>query len=235
MVNILLDGSLITIHPNTINNVYERNNNFGKAIMNINSYSTTLQMKKIVLSLVVLTFLCLNIQAQNKHKALLIIDIQDFYFPGGKSPLANPEKAADNAALLLKKFRKENFLVVHVRHNSESGGKINERVKPLADEKVVSKDEVNCFIKNDLTDYLKSYGIDTLVICGMQTHMCVEAATRAASDIGFKCVLIHDACATKDLKYGEKTIKAEDVHLSTLNTLKNYAQIKGTDEFLKNK
>jgi nicotinamidase-related amidase len=192
-------------------------------------------MKKIVLFLVVLAFICINVQAQIKNKALLIIDIQDFYFPGGKSALANPEKAADNAALLLAKFRKENFLIVHVRHNSESGGEINELVKPLDNEKVVSKDEVNCFIKNDLTDYLKFHGIDTLVICGMQTHMCVEAATRAASDLGFKCLLIHDACATKDLKYGEKTIKAEDVHLSTLSTLKSYALIVSTDEFLKKK
>lgn len=203
--------------------------------MNLNSYSITLQMKKIVLFLVVLAFICINVQAQIKNKALLIIDIQDFYFPGGKSALANPEKAADNAALLLAKFRKENFLIVHVRHNSESGGEINELVKPLDNEKVVSKDEVNCFIKNDLTDYLKFHGIDTLVICGMQTHMCVEAATRAASDLGFKCLLIHDACATKDLKYGEKTIKAEDVHLSTLSTLKSYALIVSTDEFLKKK
>jgi nicotinamidase-related amidase len=62
--------------------------------------------------------------------------------------------------------------------------------------------------------------------------MCVEAATRAASDYGFKCILIHDACATKDLKFGEKTIKAEDVHYSTLITLKNYAEVISTDEYL---
>jgi nicotinamidase-related amidase len=192
-------------------------------------------MKKAVLYLFVLTFLSFCVQAQIKNKALLIIDIQDFYFPGGKSALVNPEKAADNAALLLAKFRKDNLLVVHVRHNSESGGNINDRVKPLPEEKVVSKDEVNCFIKNDLTDYLKLHRIDTLVICGMQTHMCVEAATRAASDLGFKCILIHDACATKDLKFGDKTISAENVHYSTLSTLKNYAKIESTEEYLKKK
>ena len=192
-------------------------------------------MKKAVLSLVVLTFLSFCVQAETKNKALLIIDIQDFYFPGGKSALVNPEKAADNAALLLAKFRKDKLLVVHVRHNSESGGNINDRVKPLPEEKVVSKDEVNCFIKNDLTDYLKLHRIDTLVICGMQTHMCVEAATRAASDLGFKCILIHDACATKDLKFGDKIISAENVHYSTLSTLKNYAQIESTEEYLKKK
>ena len=189
-------------------------------------------MKRSILSIVILAFVILNISAQTGWKALLIIDIQDFYFPGGRSALVEPEKAAANAALLLERFRKEKLLVVHVRHNSEPGGKINDIVKPLADEKVVSKDAVNCFVGTDLLDFLKIKKIDTLVICGMQTHMCVEAATRAASDYGFKCILIHDACATKDLKFGEKTIKAEDVHFSTLSTLKNYSLVESTGEYL---
>ena len=46
----------------------------------------------------------------------------------------------------------------------------------------------------------------------MQTHMCLEAATRAASDYGFNCTVIEDACATRDLNYGNTTIKAKDVH-----------------------
>jgi nicotinamidase-related amidase len=190
-------------------------------------------MKKAILSIAILTIIIFNISAQAGNKALLIIDIQDFYFPGGKSALIEPEKAAANAALLLDNFRKEKLLVIHVRHNSEPGGKINDLVKPLPSEKIISKNAVNCFIKTDLLDFLKTNKIDTLVICGMQTHMCVEAAARAASDYGFKCILIHDACATKDLKFGEKTIRAEDVHNSTLSTLKNYAEVISTEEFLK--
>jgi nicotinamidase-related amidase len=190
-------------------------------------------MKKKILSLVSIILICFNLSAQKNTKALLIIDIQDFYFPGGVSALVEPEPAAKNAALLLDKFRKENRLVIHVRHNSESGGKINNLVKPLATEKIISKDEVNCFLKTDLLNYLNVNKIDTLVICGMQTHMCVEAATRAASDLGYKCILIHDACATKDLKFGDKIIKAAEVHYSTLSTLKNYAVIESTADYLK--
>ncbi|HEX7493225.1 MAG TPA: cysteine hydrolase family protein [Bacteroidales bacterium] len=189
-------------------------------------------MKKLILSIAVLIITILSVSSQVSRKALLIIDIQDFYFPGGKSALVEPEKAAANAALLLDNFRKEKLTVIHVRHISEPGGKINDLVKPLPDEKVVSKNAVNCFVGTDLLDFLKTNKIDTLVICGMQTHMCVEAATRAASDYGFKCILIHDACATKDLKFGEKTIKAEDVHYSTLSTLKNYAEVISTAEYL---
>jgi len=190
-------------------------------------------MKKVILSILILTLILIKISAQTGKTALLIIDIQDFYFPGGMSALAEPEKAAANAALLLNKFRQESMLVIHVRHNSESGGKINDIVRPLPSEKIFSKDAVNCFVGTDLLNYLKTSKTDTLVICGMQTHMCVEAATRAASDYGFKCILIHDACATKDLRFGEKTIKAEDVHYSTLSTLRNYAIINSTAEYLK--
>jgi nicotinamidase-related amidase len=197
------------------------------------SFFNTNFMKKLLLSIVILTLTILSISAQSGHKALLIIDIQDFYFPGGKSALVEPEKAAANAALLLADFRSRKLLVIHVRHNAEPGGKINDIVKPLMAEKIVSKDEVNCFLRTDLLDYLKTNKIDTLVICGMQTHMCVEAATRAASDYGFKCILVHDACATKDLKFGDKIIKAEDVHYSTLSTLKNYSTVESTKEYLK--
>jgi nicotinamidase-related amidase len=188
-------------------------------------------MKKIILSIVVLTLSIITLSAQVGKKALLIIDIQDFYFPGGKSALVEPEKAAANAALLLQDFRNRNMLVIHVRHNAEPGGRINDIVKPLPSEKIVSKDEVNCFKGTDLLAYLKANKIDSLVICGMQTHMCVEAATRAASDYGFKCTLVHDACATKDLRFGDKIVKAEDVHYSTLSTLTNYAKIISTKEY----
>jgi nicotinamidase-related amidase len=190
-------------------------------------------VKKTILSIAVFISIMLNISAQTSHKALLIIDIQDFYFPGGKSALVEPEKAAANAALLLTDFRKKNMKVIHVRHNSEPGGKINDIVKPLPSEKIISKDAVNSFLGTDLLEFLKANKTDTLVICGMQTHMCVEAATRAASDYGFKCILIHDACATKDLKFGDYTIKAADVHYSTLSTLKSYAVVQSSAEYLK--
>jgi nicotinamidase-related amidase len=190
-------------------------------------------MKRIcVLLSLLITFLTSGIM-KGQGSVLLIIDIQDFYFPGGKSALVEPEKAAKNAALLLGYFRNKNLPVVHVRHNSEPGGKINDLVSPKPGEKVFSKDQVNCFVGTGLNEYLKSIKADTLVICGMQTHMCVEAAVRAATDLGYKCILIHDACATKDLKFGDYTIKAADVHYSTLATLKSYGRVISTSDYLK--
>ncbi len=170
--------------------------------------------------------------AQRNSKALLVIDIQDFYFPGGKMALSEPEKAAGNAALLLGWFREKNLPVIHIRHNSEPGGKINEIVKPLETEKIITKNEINSFKSTGLNDYLKKLSVDTLVICGMQTHMCVEAAVRAGADLDYKVILVHDACTTRDLIWENKIVKAQDVHLSTLVTLKNYAVLKSTSEYL---
>lgn len=189
-------------------------------------------MKKLFLLLAILSTFIMNAQINNSKTALLIIDIQDFYFPGGKAELVSPEMASKNAKLLLDDFRKKNQTVIHVRHNFEPGGKIHKDVTPLKNEKVISKDEVNSFKGTDLLSYLKENQIDTLVIAGMQTHMCVEAAVRAGHDYDFNIILVHDACATKDLKFMEKIVKAEDVQHATLSTLKSYAKIIDTKSFL---
>jgi nicotinamidase-related amidase len=165
---------------------------------------------------------------------LLIIDVQEFYFTGGALPLVAPEAASANCGKLLDKFRAENRRVVHVGHNASKGASFHANVSPREGEKVIMKDEVNAFAGTNLLDYLRESGVKRLVVCGMQTHMCVEAAVRAAHDFDFECVLVRDACATRDLKYGEETITAADVHNSTLATLGGaYAKVVDTETFLK--
>ncbi|MGE0089463.1 MAG: cysteine hydrolase family protein [Bacteroidales bacterium] len=198
-------------------------------------------MKKLrfVIIFVITLITCMSAFSQNykstiNNKALLIIDIQMFYFHGGSVPLVEPEKAAQNAAQVLNYARNNNILVIHIKHNSNSGSEIHQLVSPIVGEKVISKDEANAFNGTDLLDYLKERNIEELIITGMQTHMCVEAATRAAYDFGFTCTVIEDACATRDLKFKDKIIKAEDVHYSTLSALnRTYAKILTTEEFIK--
>jgi isochorismate hydrolase len=95
--------------------------------------------------------------------ALLIIDIQKFYFPGGSVPLENPEAAAENAALLLDHFRKRGNLVVHIGHVSKTGADFYPLVEPLPGEKVIMKKEVNAFLNTDLDDLLRKNNIKNLV------------------------------------------------------------------------
>lgn len=171
--------------------------------------------------------------APDPKTALLVIDVQEFYFPGGAVPLEGPEAAAANCGRLLKRFRDERGLVVHVGHRASTGTAFHSDVTPREGEKVLLKSEVSAFNGTGLLEYLRENGVTRLVICGMQTHMCVEAAVRAAHDLGFDCVLVRDACATRALKYGGRTIAAADVHDATLSTLeRTYATVVDTEGFL---
>lgn len=151
--------------------------------------------------------------------ALLIVDIQNFYFPGDGPGLVNVEQASLTAKEILQIFRDKKQLVVHVRHKSSKGSEIHKNVEPISNEKIITKEEVNSFLGTDLLEYLRGNHINRLVIIGMQTQMCLEAAVRAAHDYGFECVVVQEACATRDLKFGGKVVKAEDVQTSTFATI----------------
>ena len=168
-------------------------------------------------------------------RALLIIDIQQFYFVDGSSQLVNPEQASEQAALLLNAFRGSGELVVHIRHASSKDSAIHDNVLPKGNEKVIKKNNVNAYKDTDLLEYLQQNNIEEVVVCGMMTHMCVEAASRASADFDFSVVVIDDACATRDLKHGDKVVKASDVHTSTLATIdRYYGKVMTVDEFLSN-
>lgn len=174
-----------------------------------------------------------NAPAPAPLTALVVIDIQDFYFPGGALPLAAPEAASGNAAKLLAQARSAGKAVVHVGHNAKAGRGFHADVTPKEGEVVLMKDEVNAFLKTNLQTILNSAGFKRLVICGMQTHMCVEAAARAAHDLGYEVLVVGDACATRDLKYGDTTVPAAQVHAATLATLDGtYAKVVSVDDAL---
>ncbi len=195
-------------------------------------------LKLTILLFLLCTSLTFNTSAQsfedNIQTALLIVDIQEFYFPGEGPGLVNAEQAGQQAGIVLNTFRDQKLNVVHVRHQAKKGFDFHHTVLPVEGEKVITKTEVNSFYNTDLLQHLKNQYITRLIIIGMQTHMCLEAAVRAAHDYGFECVVIADACATRDLKFGERLVKAEDVHASTLATLAiaNYAKVIELQQFL---
>ena len=185
----------------------------------------------------ILLFLCFFMgmilvqgQADEPKTTLVLIDIQAFYFDTTRAPLLGREEASLQAGKILEHFRKTGQEVVHIKH--KGGGEIHEYVRPLPDETVFVKEHVSCFRETPLLEHLQAAGIKRLVIVGMMTHMCVEAATRASDDFGFETILIHDACATRDLTFEDEIIAAKEVHLSTLSTLKAYATVMSTSEYL---
>jgi nicotinamidase-related amidase len=177
-------------------------------------------------------------------RALVLIDIQNDYFPGGKWTLSGIESAADNAARVLAAARAAGDLVVHVRHEfptadapffapGSSGAQIHPKVKSREGEPVVLKHHVNSFRETDLKAILDRHGVEEVVICGAMSHMCVDAGTRAASDLGYRCVVVHDACATRDQEFEGAVVPAAQVHAAFMSALKfGYAKAVSTEEYL---
>ena len=177
-------------------------------------------------------------------KALLVIDIQNDYFQGGNCELEKSNEAAQNARKLIDKFRSRGSHVIYVQHLSLKPGakylvpetfgvEIHESVYPNQGEIVFQKNYPNSFRNTQLLEYLSERQLRQLYICGMMTHMCVESTTRAAFDYGFDCTVAHDACATKALTFGDRTISAESVHWSILAALNGmFAKVQSTDEIL---
>jgi nicotinamidase-related amidase len=175
---------------------------------------------------------------------LILVDLQNDYFPGGKMELVGIVEAAANAQILLNVFRKTESPVIHIRHISARpgatfflpethGAEINQMVSPQEDEIVVVKNFPNSFRGTSLLEILKKEKTDNLVICGAMSHMCIDATTRAAFDLGFNCLVAEDACATKDLIFKSKIIKASDVHASFMAALSvPYAKVISTKEII---
>jgi nicotinamidase-related amidase len=106
-------------------------------------------------------------------------------------------------------------------------------VRPRPGEPVIGKREANAFRDTELLATLRRLGATRLVIAGMQTHMCVEAATRAAADLGFEVTVAHDACATRPLAFGGVEVPAAQVHAAALAAMSGaYAKVTSTDDWL---
>jgi nicotinamidase-related amidase len=162
-----------------------------------------------------------------RDTALIVIDIQGFYFENGSLPLTGSVEAARQARRAIDAARSRRVPVIHVRHvpasvkivdgePADAQYRIRPEVAPAPGEKVISKHYANSFRGTDLLDHLRANAVKRLVIVGMQTHMCVEAASRAATDLGFDVVVVHDACATRPLEFGGRTVPADMVHAGAL-------------------
>ena len=174
--------------------------------------------------------------------ALLVIDIQNDYFPGGAMELEGADAAGGKAAIALKRFREKKMPVIHVRHLSvrpgstfflpgTQGAEIHAAVQPAAGEAVIEKNFPNSFRNTDLQAKLEGLGVKNLVVAGMMTHMCVDASVRHAADLGYKITLLGDACATRAQSYGGEKVPARQVHAAFLAALNGfYAKVLQTHE-----
>ena len=169
--------------------------------------------------------------------ALILVDIQKDYFPGGRMELVGMKEASENAREMLRFFREKKWPIFHIQHIAVKDGAtfflpnsqgidIHENVTPVSNEPVIQKHHPNSFLNTKLHEELLKAGIESVVICGAMSHMCIDATTRAAADLGFQCTVVHDACATKDLTFGGKAVPADMVHGAFMAALQSvYAKV----------
>lgn len=78
----------------------------------------------------------------------------------------------------------------------EKGHDIIPELYPVAGEPIVDKPGKGSFYGTDLEVILKANRIETLLVCGVTTEVCVHTTVREANDRGFHCVVVGDACAS---------------------------------------
>jgi nicotinamidase-related amidase len=176
------------------------------------------------------------------NRAVLVVDLQNEYWPSGNFSLHEIEAAAANAARVMNDARAKGDLVVNIRHEmpggpifvpGSAGAEINDAVRPATGEPVITKNFPNSFRDTGLNDLLKKAGVQEVVVIGAMSHMCVDATVRAANDLGYKTTTIHDACATRDLDLGGITTPAPQVHAALMAALAfGYGEVISTDALL---
>lgn len=176
-------------------------------------------------------------------QALIIIDVQNDYFPGGNFELKNTTNTVNNIKKVLNYFRNNSYPVIHIQHiapenapffaKGSNGTEIYSEVSPIDKEYIVQKNYPNSFFKTELKNILDKENINDIVVCGMMSHMCVDSTAKGGFELGFNCTIIEDCCTTRDLEHNNMVITWDNVHNSFMSALSRFGKVIKTEDFLK--
>jgi nicotinamidase-related amidase len=176
-------------------------------------------------------------------KGLLVIDVQNDYFAGGKMELADPQKALEQILRIEQYFLENDLPVIYIQHIKETsnadffkrgthGACLHPALHTNASSIIIEKHYPNSFFETNLQKQLKLLPVNQLVITGMMTHMCVDSTTSACAELGYQPIVLADATATKALTYNDSNAAAQQVQISFLAALENFSQVMTTNEYL---
>ncbi|WP_353662802.1 cysteine hydrolase family protein [Hydrogenimonas sp. SS33] len=165
----------------------------------------------------------------NEIDAMLIIDMQNDYYPGGRCELEGILPAHTNTLRLIRRAEEEGVERIYVRHiaggdapffaRGSEGSELHGELPVQKEDRIVVKAYPNSFRGTGLDAYLKERGHNRILVCGAMTHMCIDTTVRAGYDLGYVITLAHDACATKEMHFGGESIPAQTVHRSFVAAL----------------
>ena len=175
--------------------------------------------------------------------ALLPIDVQQAFDDPSWGRRNNPDMEAHGLALLAA-WRRAGRRVFNVKHNSTEpgsslrpgapGNAFKPGFAPAPGEALVEKTVNAAFIGTSLEDDLRAAGVDQIVVFGITTDMCVSTTARVGANLGFKVLVVGDACATFDQRTPDgDLLTAEALQLAHLTTLNSeFARVVKTDEVI---
>lgn len=145
-------------------------------------------------------------------KALLLIDLQNDYFPGGKFPLWNTDAVLQNIVRAIEKANAQGIPVIHIQHIANSklgiapffnegtpGAEIHPRILTAApNAPIVVKEFADSFERTTLEDKLARLGVDELLVCGMMTQNCVTHTAISKAAEKYNVTILPDCCTTVD-------------------------------------
>jgi nicotinamidase-related amidase len=143
-------------------------------------------------------------------KALLVIDVQNDYFPGGAFPLWNTDATLDHVVGAIEGATALRAAVIHIQHLADPargpapffnrgtpGAEIHPRVRAAApNAPVVIKAFADSFVDTNLAAVLHDLGATELLVCGMMTQNCVTHTAISRSAERYGVTILGDACTT---------------------------------------
>ncbi|QDO86086.1 isochorismatase family protein [Shewanella psychropiezotolerans] len=182
--------------------------------------------------------------ANEQRSALILVDLQNDYFPGGRFELEGICDANKVAKTMLTHFRAKHLPVIHIQHIFEddnapffapntTGIEIENSVAPIEAESVIVKHQIDSFINTALEQTLVELGIDKIVIVGAMAQACVQTICRSAVNKGYECEVIENGIAAPALEYGKHSFSgAEIVAANLLSLTFGGAQMKTSQAWL---
>jgi nicotinamidase-related amidase len=161
--------------------------------------------------------------------ALIVVDAQNEFSPAGKRPVPNHGEALSRILAHVKSARKQNWPIAWIRHHNkpnetkafipdEWGSELSPGCGPdlsLENEQLFEKDVYGAFTKTELEVWLRARGVDTVLIAGFYTHMCLSTSVREALIRGFNVLVDPRATGACDLVHHKLGRQSADEVLRT--------------------
>lgn len=148
--------------------------------------------------------------AASPQRALIVIDLQNDYFPDGKFPLWNTEAVLAQTESTIAWARAQGVPVILVQHIADapngaapffnagtSGVELHPRILAAAPNAVVvTKAQADSFLNTSLEQTLAELGVEELLICGMMTQNCVTHTAISKAAEKYRVAVLGDCCAS---------------------------------------